>query len=51
MWQSRVKEADVCVVNDRNNQFGNNWHVGLSSGKLRSISILQAPGLYLQAGV
>lgn len=51
MWRSRVKEADVWVVNDRNNQFGNKWRVGLSSGKLGAISILQAPRLYLQAGV
>lgn len=50
VWQSRVKEVDVCVVNDRNNQFGNNWHVCVKC-KLRSISIPQAPCLYLHAGV
>lgn len=50
MRHSRAKEADACVVHDRNDQLGNKWRVGLSSGELKRISILQAPRLYLRAG-
>lgn len=41
VWRSRVKEADVCVVNDWNNQFGNNWHVCLSTASWAALAFLR----------
>lgn len=41
VWQSRVKEGDVYVVNDRNNQFGNNWHVCVLSANWGALVFLR----------